>query len=184
MKYLIKNRKLWINIGLPDGTGSDKNRDKEELLMNTTTRNYLLKIPSQTDNLELIRNFIAGVAKKVGFDAEYSNKIELAVDEACTNVIEHAYQHDESQNIDIAIKIDYNKFMVVVTDRGQSFKMDEIELPDMKSYLAELRVGGLGIYLMRTLMDEVDYHSKPGGKNEVTMVKYFLKKEKAPKKKG
>ena len=147
--------------------------------MNKATRNYFLKIPGQTDNLEIIRNFVAGVARKVGFDLEESNKIELAVDEACTNVIEHAYQHDESKDIDIAIKIAYNKFTVVVTDRGRSFKLEEVELPDMNSYLAELRVGGLGIYLMKTLMDEVDYKSKPGGKNEVTMVKYFLKKRHA-----
>ena len=145
--------------------------------MNKTTRSYLLKIPSQTDNLELIRNFVSGIAKKVGFDGEESNKIELAVDEACTNVIEHAYQHDESKDIDIAIKIDYHKFTVVVTDRGKSFKMKEVELPDMESYLAEIRVGGLGIYLMKTLMDEVDYHVKPGVKNEVRMVKYLLKKK-------
>ena len=53
----------------------------------------------------------------------------------------------------------------------------------MKQYLAELRVGGLGIYLMRTLMDEVDYRAKPGIKNEVRMVKYLLKKNKAAGKK-
>ena len=146
------------------------------------TKSYRLKIPSQKDNLEIIRNFVSGVAKKVGFEEEDSNKIELAVDEACTNVIRHAYQEDESQDIDIAIKIDYQKFTVVVTDRGKSFKMEEVELPDMKEYLAELRVGGLGIYLMKTLMDEVDYQSRPDGKNVVRMVKYFLKKKKRSKK--
>jgi len=152
--------------------------------MEKKVKSYLLKIPGQTDNLELIRNFVSGIAKKVGFDEEDTNKIELAIDEACTNVIEHAYQHDESQDIDIAVKIDYNKFTIVVADRGRSFDMDEVEIPDMSSYLAELRVGGLGIYLMRTLMDEVDYRSKPGEKNEVTMVKYFLKKGKKAKKKA
>ena len=138
-------------------------------------KSYRLKIPSQTDDLEVIRDFVAGVAKKVGFDGDEVNKIELAVDEACTNVIEHAYQYDEKKNIDVAIKIDYHKFTVVVTDRGKGFNMQDIEMPDMKSYLAEIRVGGLGIYLMKTLMDEVDYHSEPGVKNEVRMVKYLLK---------
>jgi len=149
--------------------------------MSKQTKEYVLKIPSQTDNLEIIRNFVNGVAKKVGFDGEESNKIELAVDEACTNVIEHAYAHDDNQNIDIAIKIDYQKLIVIVTDKGQSFQMDEVEMPDMKSYLAELRVGGLGIYLMKTLMDEVDYQTKPGVKNEVRMVKYLLKQNGAKK---
>lgn len=147
-----------------------------------STKSYRLRIPSQTDNLEIIRDFVSKVAKKVGFDEEDLNKIELAVDEACTNVIEHAYQHDESKDIDIAIKMDYQKFTVVVTDRGKSFNAREVELPDMENYLAELRVGGLGIYLIKTLMDEVDYQSTPDGKNEVRMVKYFLKKEKQGKK--
>ncbi len=138
-------------------------------------KNYHIKIPSQTDDLEVIRNFVAGVAKKVGFDGDEVNKIELAVDEACTNVIEHAYQYDMKKNIDVAIKIDYNKFTVVVTDRGKGFNMQDVEIPDMKRYLAEIRVGGLGIYLMKQLMDEVDYHTEPGVKNEVRMVKYLLK---------
>ena len=138
-------------------------------------KTYNLKIPSQKDNLEIIRNFISAIARKVGFKDEDVNKIELAVDEACTNVIRHAYEDDETQNIDIAIKIDFQKLAIVVTDRGKSFNVEEIELPDMDAYLAELRVGGLGIYLMKTLMDEVEYHSEPGVKNEVRMVKYLLK---------
>jgi serine/threonine-protein kinase RsbW len=149
--------------------------------MNTKSKQYQLKIPSQTDNLELIRNFVSGVAKKVGFDANDTNKIELAIDEACTNVIKHAYKHDEHQDIDVAIKIDYQKIAIIVTDRGDSFRMKDVELPDMKDYLAELRVGGLGIYLMKTLMDEVDYKTDSKGQNKVKMVKYFLKKDKAKK---
>ena len=72
-------------------------------------KTYNLKIPSQKDNLEIIRNFISAIARKVGFKDEDVNKIELAVDEACTNVIRHAYEDDETQNIDIAIKIDFQK---------------------------------------------------------------------------
>lgn len=152
-------------------------RSEEEVLsMKKKTREYFLKIPSQVDNLEIIRNFISGVASKVGFNAEDANKIELAVDEACTNVIEHAYENDDSNDIDIAIQLDYQKLSIVVTDRGRSFKFNKVEMPNMDTYLAELRVGGLGIYLMRTLMDEVDYQSKPNGSNEVRMVKYLLKK--------
>jgi len=141
-----------------------------------TDSSYWLRIPSQTDNLELIRTFVSGIARKAGFRDDDVSKIELSVDEACTNVIEHAYRHDAHQNIDIAIQIDYKKFTVVVTDRGKAFDFRDIRLPDMDSYLAELRVGGLGIYLIKTLMDEVEYHSEPGKKNEVRMVKYFLEK--------
>jgi serine/threonine-protein kinase RsbW len=144
--------------------------------MMKTNTHYCMRIPSHTDNLEIIRNFVSTVAKKVGFDDSEIGKIELSVDEACTNVIEHAYRHKDGQKIDVAIKIDYNKFTVIITDRGRAFDFKAVEMPDMKTYLAELRVGGLGIYLMKTLMDKVEYHSTPGKKNEVRMVKYFLKK--------
>jgi serine/threonine-protein kinase RsbW len=143
--------------------------------MNRSTAHYSLKLPSQTDNLELIRNFVSAVARKVGFKDDDVSKIELSVDEACTNVIEHAHHRDARQDLDVAIKIDIEKFMIVVTDRGKGFRFKDVKAPDMNTYLAELRVGGLGIYLMKTLMDEVEYHSSPGRKNEVRMVKYLLK---------
>lgn len=138
---------------------------------------YCLKIPSQTDNLELIREFVSRIATKAGLDSDDVNKIELAVDEACANVIKHAYKKDEKHPIDIAIEIDYNKFTVIVTDKGKGFDIKKIKTPDMREYLAEMRVGGLGIFLMRSLMDEVDFDVKPGGKNQVKMVKYFFKND-------
>ncbi len=149
-------------------------------------KKYQLRIPSQTDNLEIIRSFVSRVAEKVGFDDDDVNKIELAIDEACTNVIKHAYRKDPLKPIDIVIQIDYQKLTCIVTDRGKGFDPKIIKMPDMKEYLAELRVGGLGIYLMRTLMDEVDYDIRPGVRNRVKMVKYLLKDEngKADKKKS
>jgi len=143
---------------------------------------YSLRIPSQTDNLELIREFVANLAVKVGFNSEDVNKIELAIDEACTNVIKHAYKKDEKKPIDIAIKLDLNKFIVIVTDSGKGFDVSRIHSPDMNKYLAEMRVGGLGLYLMQSLMDEVDFNIQPGIKNQVKMVKYFIKNGKVEKK--
>jgi serine/threonine-protein kinase RsbW len=140
-------------------------------------RKFQLRIPSQTDNLEIIREFVSRVARKVGFKDDDVGKIELAVDEACANVIEHAYQKDDKQPIDIVIQIDYQKFTVIITDRGRGFNSKKIKTPDMKEYLAQMRVGGLGIYLMRTLMDEIDFDVKPGKRNQVKMSKYFLDKK-------
>jgi len=144
----------------------------------TLVKEFKLRIPSQTDNLELIRYFVGRVAEKVGFDDEDVGKIELACDEACTNVIKHAYnERKQVQSLDIAIKLDYQKLTLVVTDHGKGFDPKAIRIPDMKEYLAELKVGGLGIYLMKTLMDEVDYDIKPGIRNQVRMVKYFINKK-------
>lgn len=138
-------------------------------------KQFELKIPNQTDNLELIRDFIAKVSGKVGFGEDDIDKIRIAVDEACTNVIKHAYEQEGENHIGIIIKIDYSKLTIVVTDQGKGFDPKSIELPKMEDYFAEIRVGGLGIYLMKTLMDEVDYTIRPGVGNEVRMVKYFVK---------
>jgi len=145
--------------------------------MTDQIKEYKLKIPSQTNNLELIRNFVGEVAKKVGFEDKEIDKIELAVDEACTNVIQHAYKRQDGKDIDVAVKLDYQKLTIVVTDMGETFTPDQVEIPDLDKYLAELRVGGLGIYLMKSLMDEVEYESGPGGENQVRMVKYILKQD-------
>jgi serine/threonine-protein kinase RsbW len=155
--------------------------------MPTTACEYRLRIPSETDNLELIREFVTKVADKVGFNSDDVGKIELACDEACTNVIKHAYASDQNngtKSLDIMIKIDFDKFTLIVTDHGKGFDPDSVKIPDMQEYLAQLKVGGLGIYLMKTLMDEVDYQIHPGIKNQVKMVKYFIDKKNSGSDKG
>ena len=143
--------------------------------MSTDKMKYQLKIPSITDNLELIRMIVSTVAEKVGFNPDDVSKIELAVDEACANVIKHAYNKDRLQPIDLVIEIDYKKMSIVVTDHGKGFDFTKMPKTDVKEYLAEMRVGGLGIYLMKALMDEVEFNSQPGMKTQVKMIKYFLK---------
>ena len=143
--------------------------------MAAKSKKFHLKIPSQTDNLEIIRDFVAKIARKVGFNEDDINKIELAVDEACTNVIKHAYDNNSKNPIDITIQIDYQKLTILVTDKGKGFDPSQLKTPDLQEYLAEMRVGGLGIYLMKNLMDEVEINSKPGKGNQVRMVKYLDK---------
>lgn len=146
--------------------------------MPTTDCEYQLRIPSQTDNLGMIREFVSKVADKVGFDEDDIGKIELACDEACTNIIKHAYaQKNGNQTLDVLIKVEFDKFILVVTDHGKGFDPQKIKAPHMEQYLAEFKVGGLGIYLMKTLMDEVDYNIQPGVQNQVRMVKYFIDKK-------
>jgi serine/threonine-protein kinase RsbW len=136
-----------------------------------------MKMPSQSENLAIIREAVSKIAAQAGFDTDDVSKIELAVDEACANVIKHAYDKGNSKKlIEVLIKIDKNKLMVVVTDKGKGFNPSDIKLPKMREYLKEMRVGGLGIYLIETLMDKVNFDLKPGIKNQVKMIKYINKK--------
>ncbi len=137
---------------------------------------YNLKIPSKTDNLELIRSFVSHVAEMIGFDADETYKIELAVDEACANVIKHAYDKQNAENqIDLAIEIDVKKLVIIITDLGKGFDVKKVLKKDIKEYLAEMRVGGLGIHLIKALMNDVEFSSEPGVKTQVKMTKYLMK---------
>lgn len=136
---------------------------------------FHLNTPSQTENLELIRNFVSKIAEKAGFEETKINDIELAVDEACTNVVKHAYDEDSKRkDIDVIIEIRDGKFIVIVSDRGKGFNPHSIKELDLS------KAGGLGIHLMKILMDEVQFDIKPGVRTRVKMVKY-MSKERTPR---
>lgn len=141
--------------------------------MPKTQKEYQLKIPSQSDNLAIIRDVVAKVASRVGFDTDEASKIELAVDEACTNVIKHAYTNNSNQMIEVSIKVDQKKLIIIVADKGKGFNPDEIKLPDLNKSIKEGRKGGLGLCLIKTLMDKVEFEIKPGSKTQVKMIKYI-----------
>jgi len=134
---------------------------------------YKLKISSITENLEIIREFVNRLALHGGFSQEMADQIELAVDEACTNVIKHAYKYDPKRSIDIAVLLDKTKMEIVISDKGQGFNITELPKPDLEKYVHESRSGGLGIHLMRSLMDEVNFKFHPGKRNEVSLIKYL-----------
>jgi serine/threonine-protein kinase RsbW len=132
-----------------------------------------LHIESRTDRLISVREFVSTSARKFGFSDEEVSKIALAVDEACTNIIKHAYKFDPTKDITITISAQGRTFEVTIRDTGRQFNPSEIMAPDMKEYLTHYRRGGLGIYLMKSLMDKVEYDIEPGSKNEVRLIKYL-----------
>jgi len=130
-----------------------------------------LKVKSKTENLSSIRDFVGSFAKDEGIDQDIIEKIILAVDEACTNIMKLAYKSFPEGEIIINLKHDKHKFTVVIQDFGKSFRPEEIPDPDLQKYFDEKRIGGLGMYLMKTLMDEVKYQAVPGKYNQVLLSK-------------
>jgi serine/threonine-protein kinase RsbW len=130
-----------------------------------------LEIKSRTENLAEIRDFINSAALEAGFSKETIDKIILAVDEACTNIIKHAYKYFPDGRIVLTLKADKKTFTVEIIDYGNAFDPDLIPNPDLKKYFDEKKVGGLGMYLMKKLMDEVKYTSIPGKFNQVSLTK-------------
>lgn len=130
-----------------------------------------LKIESKTEQLVTVRNFVSQAAYASGFNDEDVSKIALAVDEACTNVIKHAYQYDAKKKITITVGDSNGNFEVSIVDSGKQFDPKRIKQPDMKEYLSSYRRGGLGVYLMKSLMDKVEYDIEPGKRNQVRLIK-------------
>ncbi|MEW6653978.1 MAG: ATP-binding protein [Bacteroidota bacterium] len=130
-------------------------------------------VKSSTDNLEKIREFTKNAALQSGFDEDSVGKIILAVDEACTNIIKHAYKFSPDGSINISIKFSEGKLAVSITDEGEHFDPTQIPEPDIREYYKQKRVGGLGMFLIKRLMDEVKYNTVTGNKNQVVLIKYL-----------
>ena len=132
-----------------------------------------LSVNSTTSNLARIRTFIKTQSINVGFDEETANKIVLAADEACTNIIKHAYKYSTKGKINVNLSFSQNKLKISITDEGTHFNSKSVPEPDLKKYYQEKRVGGLGMFLMKKLMDEVAYSQPNSKKNKVTLIKYL-----------
>ena len=71
------------------------------------------------------------------------------------------------------LKVEKNKLVIIVADKGKGFDPTSVKVPDLTESIKAGKKGGLGICLMKTLMDKVDFQIKPGLKNQVKMVKYL-----------
>ncbi len=132
--------------------------------------------PAKFDQLDLIREFVAHAARDVGMDEAEVYSVEVAVDEACTNVIEHAYRGIQGGDIECTCETGADALTVVIRDHGKSFDPTRVPAPDLGSDLKNRRSGGLGIYLMRRYMDEVRFETLGESGNLVTMVKHRRRK--------
>ncbi len=139
-------------------------------------KTFTLKVPSSTENLALIREFVTGIGKQAQMDDADIYNLELAVDEACANVIEHAYGHDISKEVIVRAVFDETELRISVIDTGRGFDPTKIDQLPLDKLIHERKSGGLGIRLIKSLMDEVSYEIVPGLKNELHMTKKIRKK--------
>jgi serine/threonine-protein kinase RsbW len=137
---------------------------------------------SKTSELEHIRHFVSNYATKCGFDSKVSYNIALAVDEACSNLIKHALLYESDH--EIQVNIDCNKddkFVVAISDDTKPFNPLQIESPDMVEYFKKLKIGGLGIHIMKLVMDEIEYipKSQSQERNILLLIKYLTNNNRA-----
>ncbi|MBD3385148.1 ATP-binding protein [candidate division KSB1 bacterium] len=128
---------------------------------------------SNPEYLRLIRATIDQVCQIAGFNRLESSKIVLAVDEACSNVIRHAYLNEPDQEIYIKCTIEKNLLRIKIVDHGIQVDPKKIK----PRPLDEIRPGGLGVHLIKSVMDRVRYKNLVDSGNELTMIKYMTKGE-------
>jgi serine/threonine-protein kinase RsbW len=132
---------------------------------------FSLHVKSSTENLAMIRQFVTDIGARAGLKPPDVNKLELAVDEACANIIEHAYDRDVTQEVVIRANFDEEQLQIELEDTGRGFDPDAIPQLELEELVANRKKGGLGLRLIKTLMDEVHYECRPGEKNRLRLVK-------------
>lgn len=132
-------------------------------------RRFQLKVTAEERHLAEIRDFVQEVGEKLLIPQKILANTKLAVDEACTNVVKHGYKGD-SGFIEIVITGNGREFSIAIHDTGRSFDLRNVKSPDLKMYVETRKRGGLGVFIMNQLMDEVRYRAGHDG-NALTMVK-------------
>lgn len=133
-------------------------------------------VTSDTKVLSTVRDFISRMIERSALPPEDENKVILAVDEAVTNIIEHGYENVSNGSIEIEVELDPAAFRVIVRDSGKRFNPEHISEPDISEHVKMGKKKGLGIFLMRQIMDEVRYVFREGLKNEVMLTKYIKRR--------
>ena len=131
-----------------------------------------MRIPCEPRFLSVLRLTVAGAAARAGLGVAEIDDVKVAVSEACTNAMEHAYPPAEGQacpSIKIRVTAREGALRVEVEDEGGGFDPKRLPKVDLEQRVQE--EGGLGIYLMHQLMDEVKIESAPGSGTKITLVK-------------
>lgn len=117
-----------------------------------------LDVSGTAESLESIRSFVERYALRWGFSEEQAGLIALAVDEACSNIIRHSYKNDPTKEFSVAIQIKGSEFSILIMDSGSEFNPLSVASPNMEQYFKMFRHGGLGIHIMRKVMDAISYN--------------------------
>src|SRR5678815_2568903 len=114
-------------------------------------------VAAKVESLAAVRAFVEEACRRAGTDSTFAFDLKLAVDEACSNIIEHGYAGRPGGSIRLACETDEDAVRVTIVDHGRAFSPSELPAPDVTSEWEERPVGGLGWHLIRQSVDEIDY---------------------------
>jgi serine/threonine-protein kinase RsbW len=134
-------------------------------------RKKKIVIPATIDHISIVRNFVEFTGIRNKYSTRVINATKLAVEEAVTNIIRHGYVNYSYGEITVEILSHASNMTVILIDQGKMFDPLTIEQPDLARYVEKGKIGGLGIMMIRKLMDELYYTVTERG-NELRLIKY------------
>lgn len=138
-----------------------------------------MKVPAKPEYVGVVRLSISGIANRMGFNYEEIEDLKVALSEAITNAVTHAYYEDDKGEVTVGFGVYDNRLEIMVADRGGSFNLNDIKGgigPYEQSESVEtLREGGFGLFLIDALMDKVEINNDYGV--IVLMTKYLSETE-------
>ncbi|MBF0224438.1 MAG: ATP-binding protein [Desulfobacterales bacterium] len=127
-----------------------------------------LELPAKLENLNPFMDFISNLAENSGFSAKRINDINLAIEEILVNVFNYAYGNGEGI-VKAICSIDDTRFIIEIIDKGSPFNPLVMADPNISEDVEDRKIGGLGIYFVKNLMDEV-YYKNIDNKNILTLI--------------
>jgi anti-sigma regulatory factor (Ser/Thr protein kinase) len=133
----------------------------------------VLDVPAEPAAMFTVRVLVAKISERIGFEARERDKLVLAVDEACTNVIRHAYANSSGGRIILTFTVGPDYLEVAIRDFGSGADPATFQGRD----LDKVRPGGLGIHFIKSAVDKIEYDTPPGGGMVLKMIKFMHKQE-------
>ena len=137
-------------------------------------RMYRLEVEAKDIELLAIKDFVQRVCDAAGCASKETATIKLAIDEACSNIIRHAYQGKQDGKITMEVGISFMDLKIKIIDYGKPFDFRSVKDPDLNHYVDIGKKGGLGIWLIKKVMNRVDYHAL-AGRNELILYRRLAK---------
>lgn len=130
-----------------------------------------IAFPGRFDSLDNLRDFVARAAEAAGLSPADIYAVQMAADEAFSNIVEHAYGDQEGGDVECTCCVEDDALVMTLRDHGTEFDPAGVPPPDVDGDLEERDYRGLGLYFMNKLMDEVHFEFGAESGNVVTMVK-------------
>jgi serine/threonine-protein kinase RsbW len=133
---------------------------------------YCINIACQTSALSDLRAFLKISLQHFSLSDMDRHQLTLAVEEVCANLIIHSHRCNPKNKINLEIRNNPEKLIFEISDQGEAFNILDYEVPDLKKVMLEKRKGGLGIILVKKIMDEIEFESN-NGTNTCRLIKWF-----------